>query len=105
MLKRFPRLASLLLPFQCTLVIGGIAALLLSPPAEGALLIVPLAGSGTGALNAALGGGARLVGAGEWPGSLIVEGRRDAMMAAVLRAGGVIVAARPALCGRTEISA
>ncbi|PCD03094.1 hypothetical protein COC42_01320 [Sphingomonas spermidinifaciens] len=90
---------------QCMLAIGGIGSLLLAPPAKGPLLIVPVAGSSVGALNAAIGAGARLVGKGTVPGSLIVEGRRDAMMIAVLRAGGLIVAAQPGLCGRTEIPA
>jgi hypothetical protein len=93
------------LAVQCLLAVGGIAALLLSPPATGTLLVVPVVGSGAGALNAALSGGARLIGRGALPGSLIVEGRRDAMLPAVMRAGGVIVAARPALCGRAEMSA
>ncbi|WP_294260018.1 hypothetical protein [uncultured Sphingomonas sp.] len=98
MVKLFP--GSVAVAAQCLLVIGGIGALLLAPPAEGALLIVPVAGSGVGALNAAIGAGARLVGEGALPGSLVVEGRRDAMLATVLRAGGVVVAARPALCGQ-----
>ncbi len=103
MVKLFP--GSVAVAAQCIFVIGGIGALLLAPPAAGTMLIIPVAGSGVGALNAAIGAGARLVGEGTVPGSLIVEGRRDAMMAAVLRAGGLIVAARPALCGQTEISA
>lgn len=103
MVKLFPGPAAV--AAQCIMVIGGIGGLLLAPPARGALLIVPVAGSGVGALNAAIGAGGRLIGKGTVPGSLIVEGRRDAMMTAVLRAGGLIVAARPALCGQTVISA
>lgn len=98
MVKLYP--GSVAVAAQCLLVLGGIGALLLSPPAEGALLIVPIMGTGVGALNAATGAGARLVGEGTLPGSLVVEGRRDTMLAAVLRAGGVIIAARPALCGK-----
>lgn len=81
---------------------GGLGALVLAPPADGAMLIVPVGNNGIAALNAALGSGASLIGNGRLPGSLVVRARRDAIAGGVLAAGAMIVAAHPVLCGQAE---
>lgn len=99
MLKGFPRsrfgLSAVLL--QCLLVMAGTGALLLAPPAEGAMLLVP-AGDAGAAINAATAAGGRLAGRGVLPGSVVVIGRRDAMLRGVIAAYAMLIAARPALC-------
>ncbi|WP_315760420.1 hypothetical protein [Sphingomonas sp. Y38-1Y] len=102
MVKRFCPPRPPIAVVQSLAVIGGAATLWLAPPAEGAMLLVPAPGASVAALNAATGAGARLLGAGRLPGSLVVTGRREAIAGAVLAADALVVAARPVLCGKLE---
>lgn len=65
---------------QAALVIGGVLALVLTPPADGTILLVPLTPAAARALPAlALDGDTRLIARGALPGSLVVRGRRAAL--------------------------
>lgn len=73
--------------------------LALWPPVSGPMMLVPLAGDTGAVTRAALAGGARLLGSGPLPGSLVVMGDRAGI---ARRLGGwdvVITAAPPAGCG------
>lgn len=84
---------------QCVALSIATAMLAVAPPASGAMLLVPLAATGGDVVNLALARGARLLGAGPLPGSIVVTGRRDALAGAMLRHGTLTVAASPLLCG------
>jgi hypothetical protein len=84
---------------QCLLVGAAGGVLMLAPPAEGAMLIVPSFAGPAAAIDAAIRADARLIGRGPLPGSVVVRGRRDAMLAGVVAAGAIVIAARPMGCG------
>lgn len=84
---------------QCLFVVAAGGVLMLAPPAEGAMLIVPSFAGPAAAINAAIRADATLIGRGPLPGSVVVRGRRDAMLSDVIAAGAVLVAARPMGCG------
>ncbi len=72
--------------------------LALRPPAEGTLLIVPLAAAPGVLASAALAADARLVGRG--PGrSLVVRGTRDRITARLRLGDALLLAAPSPLCG------
>jgi hypothetical protein len=76
------------------------AAIALAPPAEGELLLVPLAGQSADSVTVwATRAGARIIGRGPLPGSLAVEARTSALAGAALRHATLITAAPPAACG------
>jgi hypothetical protein len=84
---------------------GALAALVLltfAPPVQGRILLVPLPGtaatSAADLVRGALPHGAIPVGAGPVAGSVVVEGRRAALMIPMLRHGVVAMAATPAGC-------
>ena len=82
------------LPLIAQLGVGLLAvpALALAPPARGMIMLVPLAGNDDGAAaRLALGKGARLIGAGTLPGSLVVYGEARALAGPALAAGMVAV--------------
>lgn len=87
---------------QCIGVGGGLAALALAPPAAGAMLLVPLGPDAQGVVAAAVGAGARLIGAGPLPGSIVVDAERAALLPVMLRSGALVTAASPAACGRSS---
>ena len=80
---------------QIGAVVLGLGVLALAPPAEGRMLLVPLAGHSGGMIAAAARQGARLVATGPLPASIVVEGDR-ARLAAPMRAAGVLLLAAPA---------
>lgn len=86
---------------QCVGVAVVLAALALAPPQAGAMLLVPLAADGGAVVAAAVGAGARLIGAGPLPGSIVVQAERTAILPTMLRAGALVTAASPAACGRS----
>lgn len=78
-------------------------ALVLAPPAVGAMLLVPL-----GQVNAvvyARDHGALLLGAGAIPGSIVVSGKRARLLANPARTGMLVLAATPAGCGTGAVPA
>ena len=88
----------MLVPAQIVAATFGLIALTMWPPASGSMLLVPL-GSDDGAIvQGALAGGAALLGAGPFPGSLVVVGDR-ARIAPRVAWNTVIMAAPPAGCG------
>lgn len=88
------------LPLQLLTAGTALAAIAFAPPAEGQLLLVPLAGQDADTLTVwAADGDTRIVGRGPLPGSLVVQGRAAALAGAALRHATLIVAAPPAACG------
>ena len=83
-------------------VIAGATLTLVAPPDDGAMLLVPIhAGASQRVAAIAVDQGALLVGRGPVPGSMVVAGRRTAMLSPMLRAGVLVFAAPPAGCGAT----
>lgn len=77
-------------------VLFGLAAI---PPARGAMLVVPLAGSQAEAATIAIDAGAAIVGPGPLPGSLIVAGDRRALWPIARHRHALLTAASAAGCG------
>lgn len=87
---------------QVGFVLLAFIVLALLPPATGRMLILPLSASaGRQAAALAVGGGARLMGAGPVAGSLIVWGDRDRLLTRVTHSGALLLAAPPGACGET----
>lgn len=83
-------------------VVAGATLTLVAPPSEGAVLLVPIRAEASGrVLSIAIDHGALLVGRGPFPGSIVVAGRRTAMLSPMLREGVLVFAAPPAGCGAT----
>jgi hypothetical protein len=94
MVRRLP----LPLLLHATLFAAVLLVLALRPPAEGTLLIVPLAAAPGVLASAALAADARLVGRG--PGrSLVVRGTRDRITARLRLGDALLLAAPSPLCG------
>lgn len=72
-----------------------VLALVAVPPASGPMLVVSLGGSAT----AALVGGARLVGRGPLPGSLVIAGERATLVPHLWRHGALALAVPAVACG------
>jgi hypothetical protein len=90
----------LILPLQLFAAGAALFVIAVAPPAEGELLLVPLAGQSADSVAAwATRAGARIVGRGPLPGSLAVEARTAALADAALRHATLITAAPPAACG------
>ena len=84
---------------QGTIAVIAPLVLMLAPPASGKMLVVPLSGQGSGGVvRAALSGGARLIGAGPLPGSMVVFGNRGRIAGAGAFGWTVVLAAPPAGC-------
>lgn len=84
---------------QSALVIIGLGLVSLSPPEQGTMLLVPLHGGSGAIVDAAIGSGARLLGPGQLPGSVVVSGRRSSIMPAVLAAGAIVTLGSTPTCG------
>jgi len=75
---------------------------LVAPPADGEMLLVPIGTElSRHAVAIAVDHGALLVGRGPLPGSVVVAGRRTAMLSSMLQAGVLVFAAPPVGCGAT----
>jgi hypothetical protein len=74
--------------------------LLLSPPASGTMLLVPI-GPASAATVEAVGrsGGGRMGGTGPLPGSRFVDGERATLLPAALAHGMVLISLEPRICG------
>ena len=84
---------------QGLLVVGLCGWLLLAPPAQGMMMLVPLSPAAARALPAlALHDGTRLVATGPLPGSLLVYARRAGLVGRLLAHGVVPVASPPGGC-------
>ena len=85
---------------QIAAAVVALVALPLWPPSSGELLLVPLPGSDPHAMvGAALAAGARLLGTGPFPNSLVVVGDRSGIAGRVSPWRVLITAAPPAGCG------
>ncbi|MEP9361180.1 hypothetical protein [Sphingomonas sp. KR3-1] len=69
------------------------------PPSQGRMLLVPIGPGAAHMLARAVDGGARLLGSGPFPGSVVVSGDHLALSAALGSEPVLILAAPPALCG------
>lgn len=86
---------------QGAAVVALLGGSLLVPPADGAMLLVPLTPARTATIvDLALDHGARVGGLGPLPGSLIVRGERARLFGPLLAQGIVAVAAPAIWCGR-----
>ena len=64
------------------------------------MLLVPLSAQGRAALaGVAIDHGARLVAAGPWAGSLLIDGQRDRLLGPLLRHGVVALSSAARGCG------
>ncbi|ATE66908.1 hypothetical protein [Rhizorhabdus dicambivorans] len=87
----------LIVPAQIATALIAMAGFAFAPPAQGRMLLVPIAGAGASAL--VVDGGARLIGAGPLPGSLVVMGERDRFVGPALLKGILVLSAPPSWCG------
>jgi hypothetical protein len=101
---RFGRSSGWILAQTCIVVF--VIAAPLMPPASGSILLLPIASGHSGSvLQQALDRGARLEMAGPIAGTFVVHAERDRLAAAMLRAGVLMLAAQPPLCGKAKRSA
>lgn len=91
-----------LLPAQCGLAAALIALVALIPPANGAIMLVSLDGTGRDAVSTWQDADARLLGAGPLPHSLIVLGSRARLSSAAWRHRSFIITGLFAGCGKTQ---
>ncbi|MBH1993245.1 MAG: hypothetical protein I8H86_10185 [Sphingomonadaceae bacterium] len=85
---------------QCALILIGLAALHAMPPVSGRMLLVPVTEEARATLApVAIAHGARLVAAGPWAGSLVVDGQRDLLTRPLLDSGVVTLSAHDGGCG------
>lgn len=83
-------------------VVAGATLTLTAPPSDGMMLLVPIRPEASRRIiTIAVDQGASLVGRGPLPGSIVVAGRRSAMLSPMIRAGVLVFAAPPAGCGTT----
>lgn len=75
-----------------------IVTIALWPPQRGAMLVIPLTGHASDAINVAMAGRAGLLSAGPLPGSMIVVGDRAILARAALDRGILLLAAPRAIC-------
>ena len=93
-------LAAQILPLQLVLVVAGLAALALYPPAQGRMILVPVWPGAAAHLAAnVIDRGGLLVEGGPLPGSLVVSGNRGAIAPFMLAHGVLVLAAPAAGCG------
>ena len=84
---------------QTSLVLGGVAALAVWPPREGAMMLVALDGRDAARLVApALEAGAALAGRGPLSNMIVVRGERS-RLTPMARHGVILIAAPRGLCG------
>lgn len=93
------RPAWLLLTAQLLLATVGVGWVMLRPPVEGAMLMIPLTREARAALpQSVIDRGGQLLRMGAFPGSFVVHGRRDALA----RPDMMLIAADTASCGPLE---
>jgi hypothetical protein len=86
---------------QLVLAATVLLTVVLAPPARGAILIVSFGNEDAGAIARwAIGHGAKPLGAGPVPNSLVVEGSRAALGWAAIERGSVLLTGIFAGCGR-----
>lgn len=90
---------SLPLVGQCALILFGLAFLYAAPPTQGRILLVPMTDQARASLApVAIAHGARLVSAGPWKGSLLVDGERAALARPLLQRGILLLSAQAGGC-------
>lgn len=94
------RRGSGLLAAQFALVAALLIAIMLAPPARGALWLIPLTPMAAHRIVAMIGPETPLIGTGPLPGSLIVQGDRAALSNHLAWRGVLLIAAPPAGCIR-----
>lgn len=94
------------LKLQLAVVAGAIAAIGLTPPATGKILLIPIQGQAVhGIASDAVHHGAMIVGRGPTTGSLVVYGDRDRLAPSMLRHGVAVIAAPDTSCGSGRTTA
>lgn len=89
-----------LIAAQAAIGVFALAALALTPPAHGRMMIVSLHGQSSGQIAAwAVRDEVQMVGSGPFPGSLIVQADAGALAGKALRHGDIVLAAPAAGCG------
>ena len=87
-----------LIGLQVAVAGAALGGLLMAPPTQGQMLLVPLTQAASERLPAlAVHGDTRLIAAGPLPGSLVVEGRR-ADLASLFRHATLVLAVPPGGC-------
>lgn len=85
------------------LILIGLPLLAFYPPAQGAMLLVPMTADARGAmLPVALAHGGRMMARGSLPGSIVMWGDRAALAAPLLGRAVLVMAADAAGCGFVE---
>ncbi|WBO23417.1 hypothetical protein [Sphingomonas abietis] len=98
--KQAGRGHSRLIGLQAVIACTAMGWLLLAPPAQGQMTLVPLTASAALTLPATvLHGDIRLIGTGPLPGSLLVEGRRADFSGYLLHHATLVLATPPGGCG------
>lgn len=84
---------------QTLIVFGGVGGVLLAPPANGQMMLLPLTPAAARALPAlGLRDGRDLIATGPLPGSLLVEGQRPSFAAFLFRHATLVLASPPGGC-------
>jgi hypothetical protein len=90
---------------QATIALPLVGGLLLAPPAEGSMMLVPLTPAAAQALpSLALTGETKLVSSGPLPGSLLVYGRRADLAGRLLAHATLTLASPPGGCAPKGIA-
>lgn len=83
------------------MIIVTLAVVTFAPPQEGQMAVVPLVPETQAAvINWVTSHDGRLVGTMSATGNLIIDGRRDALLAAALRHGALLIGLPRTSCGR-----
>ncbi len=90
---------------QVAMVVVAIAALMLAPPREGPMLVIPLGDAAVAQTMAwALPEGATFLGLGPLPGSILVYARRDMLTSSAWQNSSLLIKAPEILCGKISAS-
>jgi hypothetical protein len=91
---------------QFLLVMIGLTGLALIPPAQGRMIAIPLfAPQGAAGMSAIVHSGTRIIGAGPFSGSLVLQADRHLIASIALRHGILLLPTTVAGCQITEHSA
>ena len=95
-----------LLICQVAIAAVGVTVLAIAPPAQGKMMLVPMTEEAASALPLlAAGRGALIIGGGPFAGSLVVDGRRETLMAAGWNHAILVTAAPVTGCAERKAAA
>ena len=90
---------------QVAMVVVAIVALMLAPPREGPMLVIPLGNPAVAqTMGWALPEGAAFLGLGPLPGSILVYAKRDVLTPSAWQNSSLIIKAPEILCGKISVS-